>query len=140
MCSSHLCFGNTGDEFPLDGGDVEAADVVNFEPNRRFTLRCPTGPNITLTTKSTVFWSSGAPGELTSTVIGIFHLPERRKTKSDLGSNRCFDISYGGSLLLTNCSQDGDVRYWCHVFPYDDVLHRSYVDVVSKFFVKNKLS
>ena len=121
-----------GDTFPLDGGNATAGKTVTYRPNGRFTLRCPAGVEPSLTTKATFIWSSGAPHARNTTVIGKLILPERHKTMSDLGGNRCFDISFEGSLLLTNCSQDDDVRYWCHVFPEGDVLRRSYVDVIAK--------
>ena len=119
-----------GNEFPLDGGVARAGETVILKPNVRLTLECPVGLNNAGVNETTVFWSYGAPDDRQSTtVIGKLILPERRKTTSDLGGNRCFDISSEGSLLLTNCSQNGDVRYWCHVFSEGGVLHRYYVDV-----------
>ncbi|XP_038062414.1 uncharacterized protein LOC119732897 [Patiria miniata] len=37
-----------------------------------------------------------------------------------------------GALLLHTCFPVDDVRYWCHVFPENKLLMRSYVDVLIK--------
>ncbi|XP_038061383.1 uncharacterized protein LOC119732077 [Patiria miniata] len=116
-----------GDRFPLDGGSAKEGDSVTIKP--RFSLQCPALSDISLTTKATLFWSFGANDTETTTVIGTLNLPDGPKKMYDLGKD-CLDISMEGALLFNNCSQDDDVRYWCHVFPANDNLIRSYVDVL----------
>ena len=116
-----------GDQFPLDGGEAIAGEPVTFEPDRKLSLTCLAGHNISLTTKATLFWSYGALNAQTTTVIGKLSYPDSSKVLSDLKDN-CYQMSVEGSLNLNNCSQDDDVRYWCHVFLYEDFVIRSYVD------------
>ncbi|XP_022083874.1 uncharacterized protein LOC110975595 [Acanthaster planci] len=117
-----------GDSFPLDDMKSIAADQVTFEPGQRFELPCPAKSNLSETTKATLVWSYGTSDKRSSTVIGTRNLPDGSKSMSDLGGKRCFDIASNGSLL-SNCSDEDDVRYWCHVFPHDSLLRRSHVDV-----------
>ncbi|XP_038061289.1 uncharacterized protein LOC119732008 [Patiria miniata] len=119
-----------GDRFPLDEANATEGDSVTIKPESRFSLRCPALSDISLTTKSTLFWSFGAPDAESTTVIGTMNLPDGPIKMSDLGDNSCLGISIEGALLLNNCSQDGDVRYWCHVFPANGDLIRSYVGVL----------
>ena len=120
---------NAGDRFPLDGGKVSKTEVIAFETGRSYTLSCPAAFRIT--SDSTLIWSFGAPDTPTTTVLGRLDLPEGSKTMRDFDDSDSFDISSEGSLVLTNYySQDGDVRFWCHVFPEGDEVIRSYVDVV----------
>ncbi|XP_038061327.1 uncharacterized protein LOC119732030 [Patiria miniata] len=118
-----------GDRFPLDDGIATEGDSVTFKPKTRFSLHCPALSDISLTTKATLFWSFGAPDAKFTTVIGTLNLPDGPKKMSDLGDNGCLDISMEGALLLNDSFQDGEVRYWCHVFPANDSLIRSYVEV-----------
>ncbi|XP_038054159.1 uncharacterized protein LOC119726504 isoform X2 [Patiria miniata] len=119
-----------GDRFPLDDGTATEGDSVTFNPKTRFSLQCPAlSVDISLTRKATLFWSFGATDEESTTVIGTLNLPDGPIKMADLGKN-CLGISMEGALLLNNCSQDGDVRYWCVVFPANDDLIRSYVDVL----------
>ncbi|XP_038061316.1 uncharacterized protein LOC119732020 [Patiria miniata] len=116
-----------GNQFPLDGGSATADDAVSFEPDRKLSFTCLAKRNISLTTKATLFWSYGALDAHTTTVVGKLDLLGVFMTLSDLGDD-CFQTSTEGSLILNNCSQDDDVRYWCHVFPDGGVVIRSYVD------------
>ncbi|XP_038061550.1 uncharacterized protein LOC119732196 [Patiria miniata] len=128
-----------GDRFPLDGGSAKEGDSVTIKPETRFSLQCPALSDISLTTKATLFWSFGANDAESTTVIGTLNLPDGLKKMYDLGKD-CLGISMEGALLFNNCSQDDDVRYWCHVFPANDNLIRSYVDVLkeSKFMPSMK--
>ncbi|XP_038061492.1 uncharacterized protein LOC119732152 [Patiria miniata] len=118
-----------GDRFPLDGGSAKEGDSVTIKPETRFSLQCPALSDISLTTKATLFWSFGANDAESATVIGTLNLPDGPQKMYDLGKD-CLGISMEGALLFNNCSQDDDVRYWCHVFPANDNLIRSYVDVL----------
>ncbi|XP_038054137.1 uncharacterized protein LOC119726494 [Patiria miniata] len=118
-----------GDRFPLDGGSATEGDSVSFKPETRFSPQCPALSDISLTSRATLFWSFGDPDAESTTVIGTLNLPDGPIKMTDLGKD-CLGISMEGALLLNNCSQDGDVTYWCHVFPANGDLIRSYVDVL----------
>ncbi|XP_038061256.1 uncharacterized protein LOC119731983 [Patiria miniata] len=121
-----------GDRFPLDDGIAVEGDNVTFKPISRFSLQCPAFSDIPLTAKATLFWSFGDPDpEPYTTVIGTLNLPDGPK-KIYYQVEDCLGITMEGALLLNNCFQDGDVRYWCHVFPATDDLIRSYVDVFTE--------
>ncbi|XP_038061528.1 uncharacterized protein LOC119732177 [Patiria miniata] len=120
-----------GDRIPLDGGIATEGDSVTIKPETGFSLQCPALSDISLTTKATLFWSFGANDAESTTVIGTLNLPDGTIKMSDLGKD-CLGISMGGALLLNNCSQNDDVRYWCHVFPVNGDLIRSHVDVLLK--------
>ena len=113
-----------GDTFPLDNGEMSRSETRNFEPGQNYTLTCLAEAG------ATVIWSFGPTDAENTTVIGALRLPDQSKKTSDLGGNRCFDITIEGSLLLSGCSQYGDVRYWCHVFPDSGMLYISYVDMI----------
>ncbi|XP_022083696.1 uncharacterized protein LOC110975472 [Acanthaster planci] len=115
-----------GDQFPLDSGSAIEGDPVTFRPHTRFTLHCPALSGIART-KGTLIWSYGSPDAQSTTVIGTFNLLDGSHTMNSLKNHSCLGVSTNRSLLLNNCSQDGDVRYWCHVFPANDNLIRSYV-------------
>ncbi|XP_022083661.1 uncharacterized protein LOC110975455 [Acanthaster planci] len=127
-----------GDQFPLDDGEAIRGNTSTFGLNRKLTLTCPATLNISLTTRAIVLWSYGKPHEKTTTVVGKLTLPDGTRNMSDLGDKGCFGITYEGSLVLNKCSQDSDVRYWCHVFPDGDVVVRSYQDLVSKAVDKSE--
>ncbi|XP_022083760.1 uncharacterized protein LOC110975520 isoform X2 [Acanthaster planci] len=118
----------TGDRFPLDGGRATAGEAVYFESDRKLTLTCPADFKISWTTEALIIWSYGKPTEENTAVIGQLSLPDGTKTLSDLKDKGCLGITSEGSLILNNCSQDGDVRYWCHVFQYKEGVIRAYVD------------
>ncbi|XP_022083655.1 uncharacterized protein LOC110975450 isoform X2 [Acanthaster planci] len=120
-----------GDNFPLDDGRPISGVSETFEPGKEMTLACLARPNISVN-EAIVFWSFGKPDKKTATFIGKLNLPEGTKKLSDLGDRGCFDITPEGSLILNNCFQDGDVRYWCHVFYEKHDLVRSYQDLVTK--------
>ena len=65
----------------------------------------------------------------TTTVIGTLHFSKDSKEILPQDENSCFDISGKGELIMTNCFQNSDVRYWCHVFLEGENLRRSFEDL-----------
>ena len=126
------CFDSLiGDTFPLDGGSTTEGKPVTFRAGTKFSLRCPALSGIS-PGKGTLIWSYGPVDARSTTVIGTFNLPDGPKTPHRSKDNGCLNISMEGLLLLNNCSQDGDVRYWCHVFSANSNLNRSYILVKGK--------
>ncbi|XP_038062512.1 uncharacterized protein LOC119733000 [Patiria miniata] len=148
-----------GRHFLLSSNDVDAESEYEFASDFGLIIksvddedagryRCDTGGGISevdidvrviaflryeIGSPVTVFWSFANPdNHTTTTVIGRLNLPGSSNTMSDLIGNACFSISEEGALLLNMCFQEDDVRYWCHVFPEDEILMRSYVDVLIK--------
>ena len=121
----------TGDKFPLDSSNVPTPSADKLKAGKSYTLPCQAVSNVTeIQSRATLIWSFGTPSEQTTTVIGRLTLPESSILMSDLGDKACYNITSEGSLHLNDCSQDGDIRFWCHVFLEHDML-RSYVDMSS---------
>ncbi|XP_038061304.1 uncharacterized protein LOC119732015 [Patiria miniata] len=118
-----------GNYFLLDGGIAVEGRTCTLQPGKNLTLQCPSASSISMTSKAHLYWSFAAPDARITTVIGTLNLPDGSMEMSDLRDNDCFQITLEGSLLLNNCSQDGDVRFWCHIFPEKAYLLRSFVDV-----------
>ena len=117
-----------GDTFPLDDGNVTE---VTLKDETRLSLQCPALSGIP-PKKATLIWSYGPEDAKSTTVIGIFNLPDGSKTEYSSKRNDCLSISPDGNLLLNNCVQDGDIRYWCHFFHPTGNMVRSYVLVKGK--------
>ena len=120
-----------GNTLPLDSGSPIEGESVTFRPQTKFSLQCPALSDSS-PSKGILIWSYGPVDVQSTTVIGTFNLPGGSKTEYSSKDNGCLGISTEGSLLLNNCSQDGDMRYWCHFFPRSGNLIRSYVLVKGK--------
>ncbi|XP_038061096.1 uncharacterized protein LOC119731882 [Patiria miniata] len=122
-----------GRKFPLDGGDVSSSSKIYFKAGTNYTLPCQAASDSAeIGSPATVFWSFAKLGNATTTVIGRLHIPGGSKKMSDPRDNNCFSISPEGALFLNGCLEEEDVRYWCHVFPENELLIKSYVDLVVK--------
>ncbi|XP_022106374.1 uncharacterized protein LOC110987702 isoform X2 [Acanthaster planci] len=119
-----------GEQFPLGSKPSVRGTSVTYEPGKVQILRCPTGLNVTAMSKATLLWSFGARDANSVTVIGRIDIVDGNSTVSELGKI-CVSISSEGSLHLDDCPQNGDVRYWCHVFANNE-LWQSYIDVLTQ--------
>ncbi|XP_022083530.1 uncharacterized protein LOC110975386 [Acanthaster planci] len=115
-----------GEMFPLYDGINAIHDTATYEQD--VEIPCLALTNDNNRAKATLIWSHGAPEDKETEVIGIVNLPNGSTVVSR--NNSCYNISQDRSLRLRNCRQDGNARYWCHVFSYDEMLTKSFVDII----------